>query len=126
MAAVVLTPETPAGVRARGQRIDILPGASTPAVFAAGTPFWIGYGFVPSGPAAGSLDESTRFELALDGRPVSLFTDLEVDGPRTVGKVAVASFDAGLGAGWHRFAGRWYVADKLVLTSDTSIEFVEP
>ena len=124
MAAVVLTPETPAGIPAAGNRIDILPGWSTPAVFAARAPFWIGYGFVPE--HSGSLDEATRFELVVDGAPVGLHTDLELDGVRTVAKVAVASFDAGLDAGWHRFAGRWYVDDRLVLTSDASIEFVEP
>ncbi len=124
MAAVVLTPRAPAGIAASEPRIDIFPGASTPAVFAARTPFWIGYGFVPQDER--SLEETTRFELAVDGEPVSTSTDLEVEDERTVSKLTVASFEAGLPAGWHRFAGRWYVDGRLVLANDTSIEFVEP
>ena len=123
MAAVVLTPEAPPRIPAAATRIDVSPGSSTPSVFAARTPFWVGYGFVPYGRT--ELDETTRFELAVDGRPVSLQTELETEQGRTVGKVAAASFDAGLGAGWHRFAGRWYVDGRL-LASDASIEFVEP
>lgn len=124
MAAVVLTPQAPAGIPSSEARIDIFPGASTPTMFAARTPFWIGYGFVPQGER--SLGETTRFELAVDGEPVSTDTDLEVEDERTVSKLTVASFGAGLPAGWHRFAGRWYVEGKLILTSDASIEFVEP
>jgi hypothetical protein len=123
MAAVVLTPRAPAGVPTSGARIDIFPGAPTPALFAARAPFWIGYGFVPD---ERTLDETTRFELSVDGEPVSTDTDLEVEDARLVSKHTVASFDAGLPAGWHRFAGRWYVEDRLVLSSDASIEFVEP
>ena len=42
-------------------------------------------------------------------------------------RLTVATFECPAApSGWHRFAGRWYVEDKLVLTSDTTIEFVEP
>jgi hypothetical protein len=126
MAAVVLTPRAPPGIPASEPRLDIFPGASTPAVFAARTPFWIGYGFVQDHSGDAELGETTRFELAVDGEPVSTDTDLEVEDERTVSKLTAATFETGLPAGWHRFAGRWYVAGKLVLTSEASIEFVEP
>ena len=131
MAAFVLSPETPQHVPVTGTRLDIFPGSSTPAVFAARAPFWIGYGFIPTHGEAEPerhepLDERTRFELTLDGAPVATHTDLDAEGTRAVGKLTVASFESGLAAGWHRFAGRWYVEGKLVLTSDTTIEFVEP
>jgi hypothetical protein len=73
-----------------------------------------------------SLERTTRFELDVDGRAARLRTDVTREGRRTVGKLTIATFDRGLPAGWHRFAGRWYVADKLLLSSDTTIEFVEP
>jgi hypothetical protein len=131
MAAFVLTPETPAHMPVEGKQLDIFPGSSNPSVFAARAPFWIGYGFVPAqGEAAAErqppLDETTRFELAVDGEPVMMHTDVEVDGGRAVRRLTAATFESGLPAGWHRFAGRWYVEGKLVLTCDTSIEFVEP
>ena len=126
MAAVDLTHETPTRLRAAGTRLDIFPGSSTPTVFAAGAPFWIGYGFVQArDDGGGSLGDGTRFELGVDGARMTTRTDAELDGERTVGKLTVASFEAGLPAGWHRFAGRWYVEDRLTLTSDVSIEFVE-
>jgi hypothetical protein len=130
MAALVVVPPAPPGAPLNGVLLSIFPGSATPTVFLAGAPFWIASAFVPepNGTNAKSLDAlgpSTRFEIALDGAPVQLVTDVEVEGGRTVQKLSVAVFGAGLPAGWHRFAGRWYVADKLVLSSDKSIEFVE-
>jgi hypothetical protein len=99
-------------------------------VFAARTPFWIGYGFV-AGPGGSdeesgtAIDDGTGFELAVDGEPVDLHTDLTTEAGCTTGKFSVAVFPSGLPAGWHRFSGRWYDGGALVLTSDTSIEFVE-
>jgi hypothetical protein len=111
-------------------RLNIFPGSATPAVLPAGVAFWIGYGFVPE-PSETDLadgwarDEETRFELELDGEPVTLATDLTVEGGRTVSKLSIADFHAGLPVGWHRFSGRWYEAGTLALTSERSIEFVE-
>ena len=127
-AFVVVPPPSASGVPRTGIRLDIFPGAASPAVFAAGVPFWIGYGFVPESAAAadgGTLEADTRFELALDGHWVELVTDLDNTHGRTVQKLSIATFPTGLPAGWHRFRGRWYVAGKLVLSSDRSIEFVE-
>jgi hypothetical protein len=123
MAAVVVVPAASPRV---GAQLNIFPGSVTPTVFRAGAPFWIGSGFVPDTPDIRSLDRRTRFELDVDGRPVRVRTNVTRKGRRTVGRLTVASFERGLAAGWHRFAGRWYVADKLLLTNDTSIEFVEP
>jgi hypothetical protein len=110
-------------------RLNLFPGSATPAVFAAGTAFWIGYGFVPESREADAedpgVDPETRFELEVDGEPVALVSDVKIEGGRTVWKVSAASFPSGLPAGWHRFAGRWYDAGQLVLTSDKTIEFVE-
>lgn len=129
MAAFVVAPELPDARSESGAQLDIFPGSSTPAVFSAGAPFWIGCGFVPAGRSSAEhealLDDSTRFELVLDGRPVELTTEVTRDGQGAVGKQAVVRFERGLGHGWHRFTGRWYVAGRLVLTNDASIEFVE-
>ena len=110
--------------KSAGTRVSIFPGSATPAVVAATRAFWIGYGFV-SADELKELEPGTRFELEVDGRPVSLETDVEIEDGRPVGKVSVASFPAGLDAGWHRFVGRWYDAGALTLTSDRWIEFVE-
>jgi len=42
-----------------------------------------------------------------------------------VRKTDIAEFPSGLSAGWHDFSGRWYDGGKRVLSSRTSIEFVE-
>jgi hypothetical protein len=127
MAAVVVAPTAPPGVPSNGMPISIFPGSATPAVFPANAPFWIVSAFVPDAndSAVSALDETTRFELEVDGKPVRLATDREVQGGRATQKLSIAVFAAGLPAGWHRFAGRWYVEGKLVLSNDRSIEFTE-
>jgi hypothetical protein len=131
MAAFVVLPAPAREETSRpGARLNIFPGSATPAVMTAGASFWIGYGFVPepseTRPEGNwARDEETRFELLLDGRAVSLDTDVTMEGGRTLSKLSVAAFPEGLPAGWHRFSGRWYEAGSLVLTSERSIEFVE-
>lgn len=112
------------------RRLSIFPGAATPAVFPADTPFWIGYGFVPEPGRSGdesrvALDDATRFELAVDGELVPLHTEVKRGDGDPVSKHTIASFESGLPAGWHRFEGRWYDTGTLVLSSDQSIQFVE-
>ena len=126
-AFVVVAPPARNSVPRTGVRLGIFPGSATPAVFPANAPFWIGYGFVPEPTDAEqrALDAETRFELEVDGQPVSLATDVRVDCGHVVSKQCIANFAAGLPAGWHRFAGRWYDGGALVLTSDTSVQFVE-
>jgi hypothetical protein len=130
MAAFVVAPDTPADSRRTGVQLNVFPGSATPTVFSARTPFWIGCGFVPSPSGAAaedeSLDAATRFELTVDGNSAAVEVDDRLEGERTVSKLAYATFEFGLTPGWHRFAARWYVSGRLVLTSDTSIEFVEP
>lgn len=130
MAAFVVAPSAPSSVPGPGVRLNIFPGSATPAVFAANTPFWIGYGFVAGESdsddgARSPIEADTGFELAVDGESVPLQTDLRVEGELTIRKFSVASFPSGLPAGWHRLEGRWYDAGALILTSDRSIEFVE-
>ena len=128
-AFVVVDPPASPSVPLTGTRLGIFPGAASPSVFRAGAAFWIGYGFIPEPAVDGgrrTLDPDTRFELAVDGKHVELATDLESSGGHTVQKQSVATFPTGLPAGWHCFRGRWYVGGKLVLSSDRSIEFVEP
>jgi hypothetical protein len=131
MAAFVVLPAPAREETSRpGARLNIFPGSATPAVMTAGAPFWIGYGFVPEPSETDpegtwARDEETRFELLVDGRGVSLDTDMTIEGGRTLSKLSVAAFPGGLPAGWHRFSGRWYEAGSLVLTSERSIEFVE-
>lgn len=127
-AFVVVTPPDAAGSSRVGRRLGIFPGSATPDVFPADVPFWIGYGFVPEPTQRdrelSGLDTRTRFELDVDGERVAVEEELEIEGGLTLGKRCVAHFPSGLPAGWHRFAGRWYDAGALVLTSDRSIEFV--
>ena len=129
-AFVVVAPPPVTNAPRTGMRLSIFPGSATPTVFPAGAPFWVGYGFVPEpgaadGESARPLDRGTRFELEVDGKPVSLATDVKTDEGHPVSKHSVANFASGLPAGWHRFSGRWYDAGSLVLTSDRSIQFVE-
>jgi hypothetical protein len=130
-AFVVACPRRVDGIPRDGARISIFPGSASPSVFAAREPFWIGYGFVsepvPSEGRVEALDLGTRFELSVDGMPVALHTEVELDDSRQlVRKHDVADFGSGLPVGWHRFSGRWYDGDRLVLTSERSIQFVEP
>jgi hypothetical protein len=131
MAAFVVAPSSTSGAPRDGERLSIFPGSATPSVFPAGEPFWIGYGFVPEpgeadGARAEMLDRETRFELEVDGTPVVLHTDVKMDRGGALSSIhSIADFDSGLSSGWHRFSGRWYVAGKLVLSSDKSIEFTE-
>jgi hypothetical protein len=128
-ALIVVTPppEQPSPSKP-GERISIFPGSASPTVFPARTPFWIGYGFT-AGPVLtadrGSLDEHTRFELALDGEPVALVAELAEEDGVPVSKLEVAGFPDGLESGWHRFVGRWYDEGALVLTTDQTVQFVE-
>jgi hypothetical protein len=129
-AAFVVSSTGATGIPLTGARITIFPGSATPAVFPARTPFWIGYGFVvepgDTGEALGDASAGgTRFELEVDGEPVDLLTDVQLDDGRPVSKHSVANFGIGLPPGWHRFAGRWYDSGRLVLSSERSIEFVE-
>ena len=128
-AFVVDAPTDPSSHPRPGSRLNIFPGSAMPAVFAAGAPFWIGYGFVPeagdSEASQATIAPDTGFELLVDGRAVPVYTDLLVKRGRTVRTFTVAAFPNGLRAGWHVLAGRWYDEGVLALTSDRSIEFVE-
>ena len=94
-------------------------------MYPAGTPFWVGYGFAadPEGGPA-STSASTRFELDVDGEPVSMLSDVHAeagyraeDEHRGVPRRAPG--------GWHDFAGRWYDGGRLILSSRAAIEFVD-
>ena len=127
-ALIVVTPPPEGGHARTGDRISIFPGSAAPAMYPAGTPFWIGYGFA-AGPAGGgqeraALGAETRFELEVDGEPVPLATEEEMDGDLAVSKLEIANFPAGLEPGWHRFLGRWYDEGALVLSTDRTIQFV--
>jgi hypothetical protein len=96
-------------------------------VFAAGAPFWIGYGFVAE---AGEGDQAmvhpdTGFELLVDGDAVPLHTEFDSEHGLTLRKFTVARFPDGLPPDWHIFAARWYDEGSLALASDSAIEFVE-
>jgi hypothetical protein len=110
-------------------RLDVFPGAATPAVFRARAPFWIGYGFAvdpgDGGAARRALAPDTTFELRVDGERVPMSIRSRAVKGRTVAKQCTASFEEGLEPGWHRFEGRWYDAGALTLASDVSVEFVE-
>ena len=94
-------------------------------MYPAETPFWVGYGFAAEPTSDARIDEaSTRFELDVDGEPVSMLTDMQSDAG-LVRKTNIAEFPAGLPAGWHDFTGRWYDGGRLILSSRAAIQFVE-
>ena len=132
MAAFVVMPWSDAeDMPHTGTRLNIFPGAATPSVFPAGEAFWIGYGFVPEPGTEDAGSETfgteTRFELEVDGEPVDMATDVTSgESGRVASKRSLATFEAGLPAGWHRFSGRWYDRGRLVLSTAASIQFVEP
>ena len=70
-------------------------------------------------------DAGTRFELDVDGEPVSMLTEVHTDSGHPVRKTNVAEWPDGLPAGWHDFNGRWYDGGRLILSSRASIQFVE-
>ena len=131
MAALLVVTISPADSECVGSRIGIFPGGPTPTIFPAGAPFWIGYGFVSSpreagGGETGLLSTDTRFELDVNGRRLSMTTDFERHGEDAVRKTDFVSFPNGLPAGWHELEGRWYDDGTLILSSRSTIEFVEP
>ena len=127
MAALVVTVSPGNGMSNEGARIGIFPGGATTTMHPANTPFWVGYGFMVEPGSRASLDEpGTRFELDVDGRPVSMRTELHSDAGTPVRKTDVAEFPDGLPAGWHDFAGRWYDGGRLILSSRVAVQFVEP
>ena len=127
MAALVVVTVSPAnGMSGNEGRIGIFPGGATPTMYPAETPFWIGYGFAADPENDKGLDEATtRFELDVDGEPVSMLTDVHSDAGLPVRKTDMAEFPAGLPAGWHDLSGRWYDGGRLILSSRAAIEFVE-
>ena len=126
MAALVVVTVSPStGMSSEEGRIGIFPGGATPTMYAADTPFWVGYGFAADPESGTGLDErTTRFELDVDGAPVSMLTDVRAESGLPVRKTDIAEFPAGLPAGWHDFSGRWYDGGRLILSSRAAIEFV--
>jgi hypothetical protein len=127
MAALVVVTVLPSsGMSSEEGRIGIFPGGATPTMYPADTPFWVGYGFAADPENGAGLDEATtRFELDVDGAPVSMLADVHSEAGLSVRKTNIAEFPSGLTSGWHDFSGRWYDADRLILSSRAAIEFVE-
>ena len=128
MAALVVVTVSPAsGMSDKEGRLTIFPGGATPTMYPADTPFWVGYGFAAEPDSSTGLDEDeTRFELDVDGAPVSMLTDTQSESGVPVRKTDIAKFPSGLPAGWHDFTGRWYDGGRLILSSRAAIQFVEP
>ena len=124
MAALVVTVSPTNGMG--GQRIGIFPGGATTTMYPADTPFWVGYGFAAEPGSGVSIDgPTTRFELDVDGQPVSMLTDVQTEAEVPVRKTNIAEFPGGLPVGWHDLTGRWYDAGRLILSSRAAIQFVE-
>ena len=125
MAALVVTVSPANGMAEREGRIGIFPGAATTTMYQADTPFWVGYGFTSDGSSESGPDNDARFELDVDGRPATMIVDVQSEDGLPLRRTNIAEFPAGLPAGWHDFAGRWYDGGRLVLSTRTSIQFVE-
>jgi hypothetical protein len=127
MAALVVVTVSPAnGMSDVAGRVEIFPGGATPSMHPANTPFWVGYGFAADLENDTRLDgETTRFELDVDGAPVSMLTDVQSESGVAVRKTDIAEFPAGLPAGWHDFAGRWFDGGRMILSTRATIQFVE-
>ena len=126
MAALVVTVSPANGMSDREGRIGIFPGGATTTMYPADTPFWVGYGFAADPAGDTEFDsEGTRFELDVDGSPVSMLTDLHGESGLAVRKTNIAEVPGGLPAGWHDFSGRWFDGGRLILSSRASIQFVE-
>jgi hypothetical protein len=126
MAALVVTVSPANGMSDKEGRLGIFPGGATPTMYPADTPFWVGYGFAADSGSTEGLDEvKTRFELDVDGVPVSMLTDVQSEAGVSVRKTDIAEFPSGLPAGWHDLTGRWYDGGRLILSSRTTIQFVE-
>lgn len=126
MAALVVTVSPANGMSDKGGRIGIFPGGATPTMYPANTTFWVGYGFAADSAGDADLEDvTTRFELDVDGEPVSMLTDVHTDAGLPVRKTNIAEFPAGLRVGWHDFTGRWYDGGRLILSSRAAIQFVE-
>jgi hypothetical protein len=126
MAALVVVTVSPSNGMSSEGRIGIFPGGATPTMYAADTPFWVGYGFAADPENDTGMDESaTRFELDVDGAPVSMLAEVQSESGLPVRKTNIAEFPSGLPAGWHDFSGRWYDGGRLILSSRASIQFVE-
>ena len=124
MVALVVTDSPANGLG--DQRIGIFPGGATTTMYPADMPFWVGYGFAAETGSDTSIDSpSTRFELEVDGAPVSMRTDLQTEAGIPVRKTNIAEFPGGLSAGWHDFTGRWYDSGRLMLSSRAAIQFVD-
>ena len=127
MAALVLVTVSPTTETRTSQgRIAIFPGGAIPALYPARTPFWVGYGFAAESVSSATLDDGTRFELDVDGEPVSMLTEVHAEDGSPLRRTDIAAFPAGLPAGWHDFAGRWFDGGRLILSSRAAIQFVEP
>jgi hypothetical protein len=125
-ALVVVTVSPSSGTSPKEGRIGIFPGGATPAMYPADTPFWVGYGFAADRDGDTGLDEeTTRFELDVDGVRVSMLADVHTKEGLAVRKTDIAKFPSGLPAGWHDFSGRWYDGGRLILSSRAAIEFVD-
>jgi hypothetical protein len=126
MAALVVTLSRANALGDVGMQIGIFPGGATPTMYPANTPFWIGYGFTAEPGSSAPLDErATRFELDVDGEASSMASDVRAESGVPRRKTDIADFPAGLPPGWHDFAGRWFDAGRLVLSSRSVIQFVE-
>ena len=127
MAALVVVTVSPAnGLPDREGRIGIFPGGAIPTMYPANTAFWVGYGFAAEHEGESDVEEDgTRFELDVDGSPVSMLTDVRSDPGLPVRKTNVADFPHGLPAGWHDLSGRWYDGGRLILSTRAAVQFVE-
>jgi hypothetical protein len=121
--AVLAAPVAAGTIPTTGSPLPLGQCVATPCVstFPAGEPFFVRHGFTNE--AVGALvDPGTRFELSVDGAPVSSAVQLDLVGAET-GKLFVSNFRFGL-TDVHVFVGCWYFEGALVQCGRRTVTFV--
>lgn len=116
-----------------GSPIRLLVPSTTPATFAASTPFFVRHGYVCLPEELSCKDSTTEFRLYVDSHRAPTALELELNLACPVGVTPsdgcssrrnVANFRFGLPAGTHSFRGEWWNRGQLEIVREATIDFV--
>jgi hypothetical protein len=124
--AALLVAASPVAANSRpttGERLGLL---APPAVFAAGTPFYIEHGSgcdtTLGDKAPDCMNAGTHFDLYLDGVRQGSVVDID-NSPTSYVKRNLTNYPAGLAPGTHTFCGYWFQNGSQYLTACATISF---